>query len=253
MNLKKFLMLIFYSCGCSAYVFGGEQDKEIYESFKCSKNFSHFEKKHQIPTDTLHSISLRESGKAHTTHRIRVVWPWSVGVEGEGHYFTNKQEAVTFVKKQLKLGKTNIDVGCMQINLKSHPEAFLSIEHAFEPRINVAYGAKFLRDKYDDLKDWHKAIAHYHSSTPELGFKYKQEVIKIADKMPEYKINLKKYTDQICNGSQYFSNAYAENNNSLLATKNYSKNVKVASTAKVNSRNYSRWRSNMMVPIPKYQ
>lgn len=168
-------------------------DHELSESLKCTRLFSHFEKKFLIPLDTLHSISLKESGRAHSKHKIRLVWPWTVNVEGKGYYFDNKRDAISFVKKQILSGKGSIDIGCMQINLKHHPEAFMSLEQAFDPRKNIEYGASFLRSKYEQLGCWHKAIAHYHSATHELGSKYKQDVIKIAGNMDQYKNSLRKY------------------------------------------------------------
>ncbi len=169
-------------------------DRELIESLKCSRVFSHFERHYRIPADTLHSIALQESGKAHSQHKIKVVWPWTANIDGQGYYFDSKQQAVHFIKQQLMLGKKNIDIGCMQISLKNHPSAFVSIEHAFDPTHNVAYAAKFLRSKYDKLQSWAKAVAHYHSATPELGDQYKKSVITIVHKMPSYKADLKKLT-----------------------------------------------------------
>jgi hypothetical protein len=146
-------------------------DAEFAESHKCSRMFPYFEKTHQIPPDTLHSIALKESGKKHTEYKIRVVWPWTVNVEGKGYHFNTKREAIFFVRKQIIQGKENIDVGCMQINLKHHLAAFNSLNQAFDPEQNVAYGAKFLKEKYDQLGSWHKAIAYYHSATHGLGSK----------------------------------------------------------------------------------
>jgi hypothetical protein len=82
----------------------------------------------------------------------------------------------------------------MQINLKHHPDAFKSIEHAFDPVSNITYGAEFLKKKYAQLGNWLQAIAHYHSATHELGSKYKESVVKIANNMNEYKYSLKAYS-----------------------------------------------------------
>ena len=192
----------------------GAIDKEVTESLRCTRMFPYYEKKHNIPADTLHSISLKESGKSHSQHKIRVVWPWTVNVGGQGHYFNSKREAVLFVRKQLLAGKENIDVGCMQINLKHHPKAFVSLEHAFDPRMNISYGAEFLKSKYEQLGCWHKAIAHYHSATHSLGFKYKQDVIKIASNMSNYKDSLKKYARSgISYSSRQVAGLYSNHDN----------------------------------------
>ena len=63
-----------------------------------------------------------------------VVWPWTINVEGKGFHFKTKRDAIRFVKDQMTAGKESIDVGCMQINLKYHPDAFTSLDQAFSPR-----------------------------------------------------------------------------------------------------------------------
>jgi soluble lytic murein transglycosylase-like protein len=67
----------------------------------------------------------------------------------------------------------SIDVGCLQVNLMYHPEAFASLEAAFDPRGNANYAARFLNSLYGGSKDWASAIAAYHSETPALGDAYR--------------------------------------------------------------------------------
>ncbi|WCR57398.1 lytic transglycosylase domain-containing protein [Rickettsia asembonensis] len=208
-------------------------DPEIAESFKCSKLFPYFEKKFNIPSNTLHSIALKESGKKHTTRKIRVVWPWTVNVEGKGYYFNTKREAVSFVRIELIKGRESIDVGCMQINLRHHLGAFNSLEQAFDPNNNVRYGAEFLRSKYNQLGSWHKAIAHYHSATYSLGFKYKQDVVKIASNMALYKASLHSYLN---NNEGALEDTIPVNNNKIQKKSLFSGN--------------KRYRSSIMIPVP---
>jgi soluble lytic murein transglycosylase-like protein len=169
-------------------------DYELSESKRCSSIFPHFERRLTIPKDILHSISLQESGKKHSRHNIMVVWPWTINVEGKGYYFKTKNEAIRFTRKQLAAGKSSIDVGCMQINLKHHPKAFASLEQAFSPQDNIAYGALFLKQKYDQLGNWEKAVGHYHSADTKLSKNYQQKVHKINESMYSYKNLLYKYT-----------------------------------------------------------
>ncbi len=171
-------------------------DKELMQSIKCVNVFRYYETKLKIPTDTLYSISLQETGKIHSDKKIKIAYPWTVNVEGKGFYFDTKREAVEFVKQQQRAGKESIDVGCMQVNLKHHPEAFKSIEHAFHPRANIEYAAKFLRSKYEQLGSWGKAVAHYHSATSHLGEKYKNSVVNIAQNIDHYKSAFKRNKTQ---------------------------------------------------------
>jgi hypothetical protein len=190
--MHKILYIAFLSVLISSYTAFGKTDPEILESSKCSNMFSYFEKRYNIPKDTLHSISLRETQKAHSKHRIGIVWPWTITVNptGKGYYFKSKSEAIKFAKAQLAKGKGSIDVGCMQINLKYHPDAFSSIEQAFSPRSNVAYGAKFLKEKYAQHGKWKSAIGSYHSSSPDKASAYHAMVSKTSSAMSSYKKNL---------------------------------------------------------------
>ncbi len=190
--MHKILLSAFLSIIISNFAAFAKTDPEIMESKKCSNMFSYFEKRYKIPKDTLHSISLRETQKAHSKHRIGLIWPWTVTVNpsGKGYHFKNKNEAIKFAKAQLATGKGSIDVGCMQINLKYHPDAFSSIEQALSPRRNIAYGAIFLKEKYEQHRNWQKAIGSYHSSTPDKALSYHSMVKKISDTMGSYKKTL---------------------------------------------------------------
>lgn len=167
-------------------------DSEINESRKCSAHFSYFEKKYDIPKDTLYSISLQETQKKHGKLNIQIVWPWSVNVEGTGYHFNSKDEAIKFTRQKQAEGITSIDVGCMQINLKYHPDVFASLEQAFSPRRNIAYGAKHLREKYEASKNWRVAIGHYHSYNKSKSHKYYKNVSKHADSMENYHVQMSK-------------------------------------------------------------
>ncbi|MDA9163826.1 lytic transglycosylase domain-containing protein [Rickettsiaceae bacterium] len=169
-------------------------DPEIQESKKCSSMFSYFEKRYNLPKDTLHSVSLQETQKSHSKHKIGLVWPWTINSKGKGYHFKSKTEAITFAKAQIASGNRSIDIGCMQVNLKYHPDAFSSVEQAFSPRKNIAYAAKLLKDHYNKTKDWNKAVGLYHSGTESKAKPYRTNVSKISNSMPSYKQSLHNYT-----------------------------------------------------------
>jgi hypothetical protein len=74
-------------------------------------------------------------------------------------------------------GVRSIDVGCLQVNLLQHPEAFTTLDQAFDPAANVNYAARFLRELFAESLDWTQAAAAYHSRTPDLGMAYLQQVL----------------------------------------------------------------------------
>lgn len=233
-----FLPLICFLLSSSIY---GYHDAELSTSLRCVGLFRKYEYQYRIPADALYSIALQETGKLHSEKKIKIVWPWTVNVEGEGYFFNTKYEAVRFVKQQLMKGISSIDVGCMQVNLKHHPEAFKSIEDAFEPKHNIDYGAKFLRSKYDQLGNWHKAIAHYHSATDSLGKKYKDNVIHIASNIDKYKspfLKQPKVAKECIKSSQpkVYKNSVGKRYSNTLANDNLKR---------------KRNRSDMMVHVPQ--
>ncbi|MBY0407291.1 MAG: hypothetical protein K2Q01_06325, partial [Rickettsiales bacterium] len=113
---------------------------------------------------------------------------------GAGNYYPSKTEAIAAVKKLRASGVKNIDVGCMQVNLHYHSDAFANLEQAFEPEYNIAYSATFLRRLYNEEKSWKTAASYYHSKTPSLGTKYIGMVydswFKIIEKLREARLTV---------------------------------------------------------------
>jgi hypothetical protein len=97
--------------------------------------------------------------------------------EGAGRFFESKAEAIAAVEALQARGVRSIDVGCMQVNLMHHPHAFASLDEAFDPQINAAYGARFLSALHHELGAWPAATAAYHSQTEKLGTDYARKVI----------------------------------------------------------------------------
>lgn len=142
----------------------------------CLQNIRAEEREHRIPVGLLRAIGLTESGRT-VTRGHRTVWPWTVNAAGEGRFFETKADAIAFVEEKQADGIDSIDVGCMQINLKHHPDAFASLEDAFDPATNVAYAADFLFGLRAELRSWLGAARRYHSATPERGEAYGERVM----------------------------------------------------------------------------
>ncbi|MDR3534250.1 MAG: transglycosylase SLT domain-containing protein [Rhodopila sp.] len=127
----------------------------------------------RLPPRLLGAISLTETGRVDpATGRLRP-WPWTINAEGAGQFFETRQEAIAAVKALQARGVRSIDVGCLQVNLMFHPDAFASLDDAFDPRANAPYAAGFLNSLYAAGRDWSRAIAAYHSETPALGDAYR--------------------------------------------------------------------------------
>ena len=129
-------------------------------------------KQFNIPDKLLTSISLVESGIKKNNNFVS--WPWTLNVAGKSMFFDNKNDALSFLKKNYK--NKNIDVGCMQISLKYHINEFDSLENVLDPDTNVKYAAKFLRKLFLKYKRWNEAISRYHSSVPKRKTQYLNRV-----------------------------------------------------------------------------
>ncbi len=153
------------------------------EAGTCARAIHIQEHRNAIPKGLLKALSFAESGRWYTpseTGRGEILaWPWTVTSGGKGHYLPSRSDAVAFVKSLQADGVTNIDVGCMQINLKYHPDAFTNLERAFDPETNAAYAANFLRERFATSKSWLQAAGDYHSTTPALNEEYRRKIVKL--------------------------------------------------------------------------
>lgn len=153
----------------------------------CTRHLPRYEREYAIPTHLLSAIASTESGRYHEGLNIKVPWPWTINAEGKGYFFDSKDQAIAAVRRLRAQGVQSIDVGCMQVNLFHHPEAFSSLDRAFDPETNIAYAASFLRSLYQEDGSWKKAAADYHSKTPALGSQYVGQVYnswyQIIDKL----------------------------------------------------------------------
>ncbi len=136
-----------------------------------------------VPERLMQSIGIMESGRRDEAG-IRSAYPWTINAEGVGSYYATKAEAIAAVNALRARGVRSIDVGCMQVNLMYHANAFASLEEAFDPTANSAYAAKFLLQLLAQTGSWPAATAGYHSLTPEIGGDYARKVLAIWARPP---------------------------------------------------------------------
>lgn len=177
--VSKFFMFLLFLLMLIQPVEASEYPKYADDAEVCTVAAQQFEKKYQIKKHLLSTISNVESGRWNQETKRTSAWPWTVNAQGKGYFFETKQQAIAQVKKLQESGVKSIDVGCMQINLAYHPEAFEDLEEAFNPYKNMEYGAKYLKKLYVQKgNDWNKAATAYHSSLPRKAQKYAQRLSK---------------------------------------------------------------------------
>ena len=142
----------------------------------CRRAIAAAEVSHGIPTGFLLAIGRVESGRLDPQSGNVQPWPWTIDINAKGTFFDSRMDAVAFVEAAQQVGIQSIDVGCMQVNLLQHPNAFSTVSDAFDPVINANYAARFLVDLEHESGDWVTAAGLYHSRTEALAAPYRDAV-----------------------------------------------------------------------------
>ena len=130
-----------------------------------------------VPREVLYKIARLESGR-HMDGR-HVSWPWSLNNGGKGYFLKDSATALSTLSSMRAKGKTNIDVGCMQLNIRWHADFFDSLQQMMNPLDNVRYAASYLEKLYKETGSWEKTIKFYHSRNAKFNSVYYAKYKKI--------------------------------------------------------------------------
>ena len=142
----------------------------------CRQAITAAERAHGIPSHLLAAVARVESGRKDQVSGTFNPWPWTINTDGQGSFYDNKIQAVAAATAMRAKATRSVDVGCMQISLTYHPNAFASMDQAFDPGSNADYGARFLVQLFGKTNSWPKAVAMYHSATEDIGLDYQRRV-----------------------------------------------------------------------------
>jgi hypothetical protein len=156
---------------------GAAAEPEEDAGLLCTEAIALAERAEAIPRNLLGAIAQAESGRPVAEDRVGGPWPWTVTTAGTGLFFRTREEAMQAAAEALAIGQDNVDVGCLQINLGHHPDAFVTLEEAFDPLANAAYAAAFLRALFMETGSWPEAVGRYHSATPSRNSRYRARVL----------------------------------------------------------------------------
>jgi len=123
-----------------------------------------------VPYDILAAVSLTETGRRQGG-AVRP-WAWSVNAEGAGTWFDDRASALALAEDRIRAGRTNVDIGCFQLNYRWHGQAFSSVEQMFDPLANARYAARFLAQLFGEMGDWRAAAGAFHSRNPAHATRY---------------------------------------------------------------------------------
>ncbi len=163
----------------------GPDGSAAHPSAACLAAVAVAERTHQTPPGLLATIAKVESGRASAGLGLQP-WPWTIDADGRSLFFDSKDAAVAWARQATTKGVGYIDVGCMQVDLPMHPEAFRSLDEAFDPGANADYAARFLRALHDGPAggNWFTAVGMYHSRTPGLAAFYREAVAAVGAGRP---------------------------------------------------------------------
>ena len=127
-----------------------------------------------VPVDLMLAITRVETGRRQDG--VLSPWPWAVNYGGEGAFYPSAAAAEAQVAQAMAQGKSNIDIGCFQINVHWHGAAFRSIAHMMEPAENADYAARFLQELKARHGSWQAAAGAYHSNRSDAADGYLAKV-----------------------------------------------------------------------------
>ena len=103
------------------------------------------------------------------------------------------------MENKIDKGRKNIDIGCMQVNLLYHPDAFNNLNEAFDPESNAKWAAKWLKDLQKKHKSWREAVGYYHSSRPKRKKLYSERVFNLWASIKNNKLSIESKSEYVEN------------------------------------------------------
>lgn len=135
-------------------------------SEECLAAISKYEKLYNIPTGLLKAVSKIESEHNHLALNDGL----------KSHNFKTDKEVLERISYLKNIGKTNFDIGCMQINYYWHNQNFASVEEMLDVTSNVRYAASIIHGLYKAHGSWQAAVRHYHSYEPKFYQIYSKKI-----------------------------------------------------------------------------
>ncbi len=127
------------------------------EADLCEKEMTRAANAYAIPLGILYAVGLTETGVGGHLHA------YALNLEGDTVYSLNKEQAIARFHAAQAAGVRLIDVGCMQLNYYFHGKNFTSVEDMLDPRKNVDYAARFLKELQLREGAWTMAVARYNA------------------------------------------------------------------------------------------
>ena len=132
---------------------------------------------YDLPPEVLYAVALTESARqVDSTGNVRP-WPWTLNVQGRGHFFDSRREAEAALQEHFDAGRRSIDIGLMQVNWRYHRQRLGSPQLALDPYHNLRVAAEILQHCRQSRQDWWAAVGCYHApNSPQRAARYRARV-----------------------------------------------------------------------------
>ena len=110
-------------------------------------------------------------------------WPWTLNLAGRGFFFRTREDAYGAMRALIAAGRSDFDVGIMQINWACHRQRFASAWDALAPATNIHAAEDILNENYSRTHSIAKAIEYYHSTNPAHGSAYLARFVRHLDQI----------------------------------------------------------------------
>jgi hypothetical protein len=115
-----------------------------------------------VPGQLLYALARAESGKLTKDGSIEP-WPWTLNIEGTGHYYPNRDTMFDSLMTAIAEDR-QVDIGLTQLNWHWKYERLVSPWQATDPVFNLKTACNIVREHYDNdpQSGWFFAAGKYH-------------------------------------------------------------------------------------------
>jgi soluble lytic murein transglycosylase-like protein len=157
MRQVRVLLAIALLAGSIFKVTGAAYADAAADSRSCEREMKRASAEYGVPLGMLYAVGLTETGRKGSLQ------PYAMNIEGEAYFASSIADAKQRFEEARRSGARLIDLGCMQINHHFHGERFSSLDSMLNPRDNVNYAARFLKELKGRHESWTMAVARYHA------------------------------------------------------------------------------------------
>lgn len=123
----------------------------------CEREMAAAAREEQVPLGVLYAVGMTETGNKGSLH------PYALNIAGRTVFAPDAEAALAEFARARRKGITLIDLGCMQVNHHYHGRNFASPRAMLDPRANITYAARFLKELRLSEGSWTMAVARYHA------------------------------------------------------------------------------------------